>query len=117
MVNLLLFIIAVIGFCHVLVDSSFFAPVREWLRNRNEKLPWSFISKVLSCYQCCGVWSGWFCGLCLLTHLPVTPLDYVNNFATVFMAGFAGSFLSSWAAEYFTYLQAKQIIELPKENQ
>lgn len=114
MVNLLLFIIAVIGFTHVLVDSAFFAPVREWIRNR-EKQPWSFISKVLGCYQCCGVWGGWFCGFCLLTHWPISTLDYMSNFATVFMAGFAGSFLASFAANILTYLEAKSVIELPKE--
>ena len=112
MVNLILFIMAVIGLCHVLVDSSLFAPVREWIAKQTGK-PWCFIAKILGCYQCCGVWTGWFCGLCLLTNWSE---NLFTNFAVVLMAGFAGSFLSSLAANYITYLSAKSVIELPPEH-
>ena len=103
MVNLILFVFAVIGLTGVLVDSTLFMPVRDWVRERKNQ-PWCFINQILSCFQCCGVWTGWFCGACLFRD----PF-------MIFMAGFAGSFLSSWAATYLTYLQARSIVELPPE--
>jgi len=113
MVNLILFVFAVIGLTGILVESTLFAPVRDWIRAESTATTptvinrqfWVFLNQMLSCYQCCGTWSGWFCGLFLFP-----------NWETVFMAGFAGSFLASWAATYLTYLQARSIVELPPEQ-
>jgi hypothetical protein len=117
MVNLILFILSSIGLCHILVDSALFAPVRDWIKDKNIKQPWCFIDKIFSCYQCMGCWGGWFCGFFLLTYWPLNIIDYFTNFAVVFMAGFAGSFLSSFAANYLVYLSARSVVELPTENQ
>ena len=113
MENLILFMLASIGMCHILVDSTFFMPVRDWIKKLNKTEPWCFIDKILSCYQCCGMWAGMFCGICLLIHWPVVFSDIL----VVFMAGCAGSFLSSISANYLNYLSARSIVELPPEKE
>ena len=114
MVNLLLFCLAVIGLTGILVESTLFAPVREWIKAASEAEPptsinkqfWCFLTQMLSCFQCCGVWTGWFCGFCL----------FYPNIPMIFMAGFAGSFLASWSTTYLYYLQARSVIELPPDK-
>ena len=112
MFNLVLFSMAVIGLTCVLVESSIFMPFREWVKNQKGQL-WCFIDKILGCHQCCGVWCGWFCGLCLFAHWPMT----LTNFLVVFMSGFAGSFLASSYAAYYYYLSTQSVADLPSPSE
>lgn len=98
MINFMLFALAAIGFTFIMVDSSILEPVREFIKNH---VPSSFY-KVWECYQCMGFWTGMVAGL---VFLPIT-------FSAVIMYGFAGSFLSSFAAVYINYLEAKSIIDI-----
>jgi len=107
-VNLLLFCVAVIGMTHIIVDSTIFTPVREFL---NAWVPW--IGKMIGCYQCSGFWCGAFLGLTLLSY----------NFWIIFAAGCAGSFLATLAANYLTWLEANALVSvggddpLPEEEE
>ena len=77
--NLVLFVVGVVGMTHIIVDSEISAPVYEWIRPR---LP--VVAHAMDCYQCAGFWCGIALGLALLSHRP----------CTVFAAGCAGSFLA-----------------------
>jgi hypothetical protein len=128
MATFILFIFAAIGLTHILVDSNIFEPVRKWFKEQGptqsegvvEKVErfsckWfcGKITEILSCYQCSGVWAGWFMGLLILTKWYDGGLLYNAwlNFTIVFSAGFASSFLANLGALIFTYLEAKAIIE------
>jgi len=74
---MLLFIFAVIGLTHILVDSEIMGPVEKWLK---PYLPDAVHRGLFECYQCAGFWCGivlgWLCGYHVL------------------VAGCAGSFLA-----------------------
>jgi len=91
MVDFLIFCMATVGLTAILVDGKIFAPFRERLERRvhvqdeyqeaniarggkgalrpaTRRRTWSgFLLDILTCYQCCGFWSGLFCGLFLVT--------------------------------------------------
>lgn len=94
----LFFAVAVIGFTHILVDSSLFQPVRDWLKTKLHP----YVYGILECYQCCGFWCGIIVSLILLSYNPFN----------VFLGGCAGSFLAVWGANYLNYLEAKSIVEI-----
>lgn len=77
--NLVLFIVGVVGMTHIIVDSEISAPVYQWIRPRS---PW--LADMMDCYQCAGFWCGVALGLALLSYRP----------CIVFAAGCAGSFLA-----------------------
>jgi len=104
-----------IGLTAILVDGKIFQPLREaleWnviaatkrfekIKNRPEVMPrtWSgFLLAILTCYQCCGFWSGLFCGLFLtFSHwllLLTSTIQVVYAAFFELMCGFAGSFLA-----------------------
>lgn len=107
MLDLILFFLATIGFTLIVVDGTIFAPVRESLEKKSfEPIknsfynilndPLSFFKNITDCYQCSGVWVGWFLGW----HFG---WDFTHSFA----AGFASSFLSLLGAHILNYLEAK----------
>jgi hypothetical protein len=95
MAELLLFALASIGLCHLLVDSALMAPVKDYLGARGwKRLVWMF-----NCYQCAGFWSGLAAGLVLLLGQWVPYLHLL-------LYGLAASFLGPLAAVFFGYLNA-----------
>jgi hypothetical protein len=93
--ELLLFALASIGLCHVLVDSALMAPVKDYLSRQG----WERLVRMLNCYQCAGFWSGVVASLILLLGRWVPFLDLL-------LYGFAASFLGSLAAVFLGYLNA-----------
>jgi len=77
--NVLLFILGVVGMTHIIVDGEISAPVYQWIKPR---LP--MVARIMDCYQCCGFWCGIALGLALLSYRPWS----------VFAAGCAGTFLA-----------------------
>ena len=77
MPDFLIFCMATVGLTAILVDGKIFLPFRERLENRvreqeerqqakggKMRRTWSgFLLGIITCYQCCGFWSGLFCGL------------------------------------------------------
>lgn len=102
MTNLILFVLATIGLTNILIYGS----ILDGLRAKIFEILPEKVSKVLTCYQCTGFWSGLFCGFTLLTH----------NFFGVLMCGFAGSFVSHLAAIVVEYLEANSMVNLPPET-
>jgi len=101
--NLLLFVVAVIGMTHILVDPSVIAvPLRNWLAKNAP----AWVNKLFSCYQCCGTWVGFLFGFILISYNPLV----------VFACGMAGSFLATWGATYLNYLEAQSLVNLDENK-
>ena len=67
--NLMLFILGVVGMTHIVVDSEISEPVHEWIEPR---LP--VVARIMDCYQCAGFWCGIALGLVLLSYRPARRL-------------------------------------------
>lgn len=94
MIEIILFLVGVIGFTHIVVDSKIFEPIREIAKKLLKS--WYF----LDCYQCTGFWCGLICGMMVFPmHLWL-------------IAGFAGSFLATFGAILLNYFEAKTVIDL-----
>ena len=77
--NLLLFILAVIGLTHIVVNAEISEPVHKWIKPRCPVL-----ARIMDCQQCAGFWCGLILGLLMFGLHPFV----------VFAAGCAGSFLA-----------------------
>ena len=108
--EILLFMLGVVGMTHMIVDASIFS----WLRNLIDNYLPKKIAAGIHCYQCTGFWCGLLCGWMVLyvgtwwlyfIPLPESPLQ-------VFVAGCAGSVLANFMAIYMNYLEARTIITL-----
>jgi hypothetical protein len=78
-----LFIFAVIGLTHILVDSEIMEPVEKWLKPH---LPAAVHHGLFECCQCSGFWCG-------------AALGLICGYS-ILLAGCAGSFLAQlghWA--------------------
>lgn len=108
--EIILFILGVVGMTHIVVDASIFA----WLRDLIDKHLPEKVAAGIHCYQCTGFWCGLFCGWIMLSNtwwwhflpLPESPLR-------VFVAGCAGSVLANIVALYMNYLETQMFISLP----
>jgi hypothetical protein len=112
MTNLILFVFATVGLCAILVESTLFAPVRNWICEHKHIRFFNFLHEILSCYQCSGMYCGLFCSSILLVNSFT-----IHNLLIILMGGFAGSFLSSFTANFLTYLLAKSVVDIPEEEQ
>jgi hypothetical protein len=101
--EIFLFVFGVIGMTHIIVDSTIF----QWLRDFMDKRLPEKVSKLIHCYQCSGFWSGLFCGWCAFSQITLQQL---------FLAGCAGSVLANFMAIYMNYLEAKTIISLDDKS-
>jgi hypothetical protein len=101
--EILLFMLGVVGMTHIIVDASIF----QWLRDyMDTKLP-EKVSKLIHCYQCTGFWCGLFCGLAAFAGI---------TWQQIFLAGCAGSVLANFMAIYMNYLEARTIITLDESK-
>jgi hypothetical protein len=101
MAELVLVMLASVGFAHILVDGKIAAPIRDWFRDKS-----NFITDVLSCHQCSAFYTGLLCG----------SIVYYPNWKYMLLSGPAGSLLSMGVAILFNYLEAQTIIRLPPES-
>ena len=106
---MLLFLFAAIGLTLIVVDGVIFAPVRDAFAEKSFspiinkfiyvfKNPCDFLKELTDCYQCSGVWVGWFMGWLM-------GWDFCHTFA----AGFASSFVSLLGASLLNYIEAKTV--------
>jgi hypothetical protein len=93
MAELLLFALASIGLCHLLVDSALMTPVKDYLGRRG----WQRLVRMLNCYQCSGCWSGLVVGVMLL-------LGRWQPYLHLLLYGLAAGFLGPLAAVCLGYL-------------
>jgi len=89
----------------ILVESAIFEPFRTWLKKDKESKIKIFLSKIFSCLQCMGFWTGLVCSLFLMPF----------NFFTILCCGFAGSFLCPFAAVIYTYLEAAALVNIKED--
>ena len=134
--EILLYVLGVIGFTHIMVDSKIMQPLRDWLAEPTwpsfatilktvfiypflfawqlvrhpiqcfEKYVVNFLRQIMACYQCCGFWCG------LITGWLAFPTITVGQ---ILCSGFAGSFLAYLGSDLLNYLEAQTIINLPEE--
>ncbi|MCL2304307.1 MAG: hypothetical protein FWC43_03085 [Planctomycetaceae bacterium] len=126
MFQFLIFAVASVGLTAILVDGKIFAPFRERLaertrliREKRERLNLKptftfpeFQEGILTCYQCCGFWSGLFCGLFIVTSfsgigVSGRPFAILNTLMLWFCCGTAGSLLAHiyyWCIELVSAL-------------
>ena len=88
-----LFVLAVIGLTHILIDSEIMAPMDERAR---AWLPAKVHHGLFECYQCSGFWCGVLLGFLLIGASP----------ATLFACGCAGSFVADISESLFKYLES-----------
>lgn len=107
--NLILFGLATIGLSNILVHGKildvikfFGKSIRQWLTTP------SFMSELLSCYECTGFWSGLIIG-----SLFFDP----SRWYEIFLYGFAGSVLSQFYSEVIYLLRSKTDFVLNEENE
>jgi len=100
--QLALFSLSVIGLTNIIVDP---ATIMQPVRDAIEKSGIKWLNKMVSCYQCTGVWAGFLCGYFIVSHETMV----------VFLCGMAGSYLSTASATYMNYLEANSIIEVENE--
>ena len=98
-----LFFLGVIGMTHIIVDAA----IMQWLRDLFDKFLPEYLSKLIHCYQCSGFWCGMFCGWAAFTSI---------SYWQIFLAGFAGSFLSNFSAIYMNYIEAKTLVNLIEDK-
>ncbi len=89
-----LFMVAVIGMTHIVVDSEIMEPVEEWAKDR---IPRKIHDALFNCYQCSGYWCGIFLAFLMGEFNPIH----------LFIYGCAGSFLADFSESVFHYLETK----------
>lgn len=108
-----LFCLATVGLTAILIDGTIFAPFRERLaaesqflqeKRRENDLPEhksvkETLHNILGCYQCCGFWSGLFCGFFFSFLMPLHLVGWgifklPLFFILLFFYGTAGSILA-----------------------
>lgn len=115
----LILMLSAVGMSHILVDGDIFAEWRGYIFEKYKENPRHWLVKLLSCYQCSGMWSGAFISLFLqpffwfqilssflwfwLTVVLCIPLYLV---ITPFIAGCAASYCSMAGAALLNYLDA-----------
>lgn len=102
MSDFLLFLLGVVGMTMIIVDSTIMAPVRDLLK---KVLP-AKVYALFECYQCTGFWTGLIGGIIL----------FQSNVFVWFMFACAGSAASAFWAILLTYLEARSIVDLGKDE-
>jgi len=110
--DFLLFATVTIGLTHIVVDSVIMQPFRDWVKAKakpeeeTKNWFWDKVSQAIGCYQCAGFWCGLVAGAIVVSWNPVLMVA----------CGWASSFLALLAAHLLNYLEAKSIIEIPKNG-
>ncbi len=101
-----IFLLACVGATHIIVDGSIFARLRGKVVSWNR--PW--LTELISCYQCAGMWIGFILGLIMQPIAWETTWTVIRVWlaliATPCICGFAGSFASMAGAALLNYLDA-----------
>ena len=99
----LFFAFSVIGMTHIIIDGSIMSWFRDWIGRVSERNSWPKLRELFGCYLCCGTWCGFLMGWIWVT----------NNPFQILACGFAGGFLSNFAATVMNWLEAGTIVNLP----
>lgn len=103
MTSLFMFVIATIGMTHIIVDGSITQKLRDGWKALTAKLGVPSLGELVDCYLCCGTWCGFLMGWVWLDA----------SIWQIIAAGFAGGFLSNFAAVVLNWLEAGTIVNLP----
>lgn len=84
----IILLLASIGFCHIIVDSSIVEKFIKTPLKKKESNSVKLLLEMMNCYQCAGFWCGLLIGLIAIN---------INIYYPILFA-FANSFLSSLSA-------------------
>ncbi len=107
--NILLMLLGGVGMTVIIVESSIFVPIKNFLQKFMPK----FFMQMMDCHQCCGFWSGIFVSLFFLWPFSFESkwlnmlLDTGKNFST----GCAVSLLSVFWASFMMLIESKTVIK------
>lgn len=112
-------IIAAVGMSHIIVDGDIFTKWRSDIVEKYKDNPRHWLVRLISCYQCTGLWSGVFMSLFLQ---PFPWFDFLSPLlwswlviyvcvplyllVTPAIVGFAASYCSMFGAALLNYLDA-----------
>jgi hypothetical protein len=105
-INFIFFLLASVGMTKIVVEGSIFEPVRTWLSQGGCGLIGSlrrFLSRLVECHLCTGMWSGMFMCFLLVSYKP----------NVVFACGCVGALASVVSTYLLTYIEARTIVDLP----
>jgi len=96
LVKFLVWSLGVFGTTNIIVVSTIFSPIREWVLFSDKKdrvlRRFKFPGKLITCPMCMGFWIGCFWSVFLWS--PSKELGYYNNFINILFDGFLGSIMS-----------------------
>ena len=119
--ELVFFVLAVMGLTAIVVDSTISKKFKDWLGEKvpvwKEKIPDDIratipckflawlghnIAEASNCYQCSGFWVGFALG----------GFFFPCHLVTLLCCGFAGSCVAVWGTSYLNYLEAQTLINI-----
>jgi hypothetical protein len=98
----LFFALCTIGLCHIIIDGSILEDFRMWWKNWTVSIGYPKLGGLVDCYLCCGTWCGFLMALIFVSYNPFK----------IVALGFAGGFLSNFAAVLLNYLEAQTMVSL-----
>jgi hypothetical protein len=116
MTYFLLFLLSSMGLTHIIVDSSIAEEPVKWLKNiLPKKILWFHPAEALDCHQCTGFWIGLLCSV--IWGIPWMGISLSGIYIWLMLVrwilcGCVSSVVCLWVSHYFTYLQARAIIDL-----
>lgn len=101
----LLFLLATVGCTHIIVDSSFFKGMRDFLEVKGWKIPYTELSlyDLVTCYQCAGTWVGFIWGFYMFSLLADGQWRLID-LPLILAFGCASSLMSVLAKSWMNYL-------------
>lgn len=97
LINFVVYALATIGLTKIIVDSSIFSPIRDFVRKYGHPK----LYKLVTCYQCAGTWVGAFCGALVLS----LKINWI------LAAAFAGSYLAILGHMVVTYIEFRTVYD------
>jgi hypothetical protein len=117
MIEFFLILFAAMGLSHIIVETSLLSSVKTWLSDQyvlwddsfnrtGKRWHWyigAFFNRILemsNCYQCSGVWAGWFIG-------SLAALFGQFSWINVLLLGFANAIFSPLSTVIITFFNLK----------
>lgn len=105
--DLILFVLSVIGMTLIVVDGS----ILQWFRNLVKltaaKIKVPSLGTIVDCYLCSGTWCGFLMGFIWISSNPLK----------IFACGCAGAFLANAAALVLNWIESATMSNLPDSSE
>ena len=109
MSNLFLMLLGGVGMTVIIVESSIFVPIKNFLK----KFMFQSFMKMMDCHHCCGFWSGVFISLFFVFPFATVLESWViilQTLGKMFATGCGVSLLSVFWASFMMLIESKTVI-------